>query len=322
MYKNVRLEKGLYHIAGKSFTETLEGMDPSEEYRGTSLEGLDAYERQLKRFDIHVCGPHCDRVEKFFSTTESAVLFPEFIRRAIYGGVEQSPLSDVMAVHTRVESGEYMGGVLTDETSYQTTTAQGVDLPTATYLEADTVLTLDKYGRSIHASYEALRRQRLDAFGAVLRAVGLRLSNAILVDATEKMLAQAASIISPATSGTLVYSDLTQLYAAFDEFDMTMILTGPENAALIMAMDQMKEMASTQPNRIMLPFGAQLCKCAGMDEASIIGLDARFAMEMVSGGDLLLETDKIIDSQLDVITASVRVGFRPMMTAAIHALVL
>ncbi len=63
-------------------------MDPSDNYRDTPLEGLDAYERQLKRFDIHVAGPNCDRVEKFFSTTESAVLFQEFIRRMIQSGVE------------------------------------------------------------------------------------------------------------------------------------------------------------------------------------------------------------------------------------------
>ena len=83
MYQDLKLEKGMYHITGKSFSEVLEGMDPSGAYAETPLAGLDAYERQLKRFDIHVSGSHCDRVEKFFSTTDSAVLFREFIRRAI-----------------------------------------------------------------------------------------------------------------------------------------------------------------------------------------------------------------------------------------------
>ena len=50
-FDNIKLEKGLY-TTGKSFTQALEEIDPSENYRGTSLEGLDAYERQLKRFDI------------------------------------------------------------------------------------------------------------------------------------------------------------------------------------------------------------------------------------------------------------------------------
>ena len=87
MYKDLKLEKGMYHITGKSFSEVLESMDPSGGYAETPLAGLDAYERQLKRFDIHVSGSHCDRVEKFFSTTDSAMLFPEFIRRAIRSGM-------------------------------------------------------------------------------------------------------------------------------------------------------------------------------------------------------------------------------------------
>ena len=56
MYQDLKLEKGMYHITGKSFSEVLEGMDPSGAYAETPLAGLDAYERQLKRFDIHVSG--------------------------------------------------------------------------------------------------------------------------------------------------------------------------------------------------------------------------------------------------------------------------
>jgi len=76
---SIKLEKGMYNIRGKSFTEVLESLDPSENYRETNLNGLDAYQRQLKRFNIKVSGPNCDKVEKFFTCTDSAVLFPEFI---------------------------------------------------------------------------------------------------------------------------------------------------------------------------------------------------------------------------------------------------
>lgn len=46
-FDNIRLEKGLY--ASGDFTGALEKIDPSENYSGTALEGLDAYQRQLKR---------------------------------------------------------------------------------------------------------------------------------------------------------------------------------------------------------------------------------------------------------------------------------
>ena len=85
-------------------------------------------------------------------------------------------------------------------------------------------------------------------------------------------------------------------------------------------MEQMQDMASAQPSTILLPFGAQLRKCAGMSSEYLIGLDKRFALEMITTDDLLLETDKLIDSQLDVITVSIRVAFRVMLNEAVHVL--
>ena len=83
-YDNIKLEKGLY-TTGKGFTKSLEDLDPSENYIGTELEGLDAYQRQLKRFDIKVSGAGSDSVSKFFQTTDSSALFPEYVSRAEIG---------------------------------------------------------------------------------------------------------------------------------------------------------------------------------------------------------------------------------------------
>ena len=70
-YENINLEKGMYNVSGKSFTEVLESLDSSENYRGTPLEGLDAYQRQLKRFAIKVSGPESGTVESFFHSGPS-----------------------------------------------------------------------------------------------------------------------------------------------------------------------------------------------------------------------------------------------------------
>ena len=40
-FDNLRLEKGMYNEAGRSFTQVLEREDPSEQYKGTALEGLE-----------------------------------------------------------------------------------------------------------------------------------------------------------------------------------------------------------------------------------------------------------------------------------------
>lgn len=73
-FDNIKLDKGLYS-SSKGFTASLEAADPSENYIGTELEGLDAYQRQLKRFNIKVSGTGSDSVSKFFQTSDSAVLF-------------------------------------------------------------------------------------------------------------------------------------------------------------------------------------------------------------------------------------------------------
>lgn len=55
-FDNLKLEKGMYNVAGKSFTEVLEDLDSTKSYENTPYASLDAYQRQLKRFDIKVAG--------------------------------------------------------------------------------------------------------------------------------------------------------------------------------------------------------------------------------------------------------------------------
>ena len=108
-YENVKLEKGMYGQNGRSFLKVLESLDPSENYKGTALEGLDAFQRQLKRFDIKVKGAGSDMVEKFFHTTESAVLFPEFVSRVVRQGLEEeSILPAITATVTNFDGMDYL----------------------------------------------------------------------------------------------------------------------------------------------------------------------------------------------------------------------
>ena len=225
MYDSVRLEKGMYHLANRSFTQALEAADPSAQYAGTELAGLDAFERQLKRFDIHVSGENCDPVEKFFTTTESAVLFPEFVRRAIKRGMEESILPELTAAASAV-SASSCKGFSVDETdgAYSATTAEGVSLK-KTVITESAAIALDKYGRLISASYETIRQQRIDVFAVMLRAVGHKLAGAIAGKALD-VIKNSVTPVSSATT-TLTYNDLATLYAQFSAYDLT---TGPKCA--------------------------------------------------------------------------------------------
>lgn len=317
MYQNVTLEKGLYHLTNKSFVQALEGLDPSAQYADTPLAGLDAYERQLKRFDIRISGPQCDRVEKFFTSTESAVLFPEFVRRAVQQGMDASMLSEITAVETHTDSSQYLGCTITETDSYGTATSQSDALTASTILEATSALVLDKYGRVVKASYEAVRRQRLDVFAVFLRSVGMQLAQALMQQAITTLTAEAGSSSTKAGSA-MAYSDLATLYGKFTTYNMNTLLVSPKVAATILAMAEMEDVVPVEQAQVRLPFGTVLCKVPQMSDNVIIGLDKNFALEMVTGSNLILETDRLIENQLDLITVSLQCGFRVLMKNAVH----
>ncbi len=317
MYQNVTLEKGLYHLTNKSFVQALEGLDPSAQYAETPLAGLDAYERQLKRFDIRISGPQCDRVEKFFTSTESAILFPEFVRRAVQQGMDAAMLSEITAVETHTDSSQYLGCAITETASYGTAVSQGNGLTASTILEDTTALTLNKYGRVVKSSYEAVRQQRLDVFAVFLRSVGMQLAQALMQQAIITLTATAGSTTAKAGSA-LAYSDLATLYGKFTTYNMNTLLVSPKVAATILAMAEMDDVVPVEQGQVRLPFGTVLCKVPQMSDNVIIGLDRNFALEMVTGSNLILETDRLIENQLDLISVSLQCGFRVLMKNAVH----
>ena len=214
-FDNVKLEKGMYHEAGRSFTQVLEKLDPSEQYRGTAMEGLDAYQRQLKRFDIRVKGAGSDLVDKFFSTSQSAVLFPEYIARAVKVGMEEANiLPDITATETLIEGMDYRSITSAPEDEKQLKqVAEGAAIPQTTVRTRDSLVKLHKRGRMLVASYEAIRFQKLDLFSVTLRQIGAQIGRMHLEDAINVIVngdgngnpAQASAV---ETAGTLAYKDL------------------------------------------------------------------------------------------------------------------
>lgn len=106
-YQNISISKDFYKTA-EGFSKCLERLDPSEQYRGTELAGYDAFQRQLKRFDIKVSGHDSDRLQKFFATSDSAALFPEYVSRAVKQGVDDNHiLEEICAAQTQIEGMDY-----------------------------------------------------------------------------------------------------------------------------------------------------------------------------------------------------------------------
>ena len=190
-YKNIVLEKGMYGMPGKSFTQVLEEMDNSENYRGTPLEGMDAYQRQLMRFGIRVSGPGSSTVESFFGSSASAALFPEYVARAVRQGMESATkAADIAATVTTIDGLDYRTistGTGHDSKSLKPV-AEGAELPQTAIRTSKGLVRLHKRGRMLVTSYEALRFQKLDLFTVTLRQIGAYICGAQMQDAVDALI--------------------------------------------------------------------------------------------------------------------------------------
>lgn len=321
MYNNIKLDKSLYSITGKTFTQALEQLDPSENYAGTELAGLDSFERQLKRFNIKVSGENCDRVEKFFTSGESAVLFPEYVRRTIKAGMnEASILPEIVAATSYTDSIDFRG--LTVTASGSDTVAQGGTLPSTTVQLASSAKALTKFARKLSCSYESIRKQRLEAFGVILRALGAQLSRSVNALAVSEL---ASGVTAAETSGTsITYADLAAFWASMQDHDMTVMLCSPALMADILALSEMKYCVSDfmSSGKVKTPYGVTIVKSSAVEDGKIIGIDASCAAEMVYGTDVVVDFDKLISTQNEEIACSVICGFSKLTGGAVKVLAL
>ena len=62
--------------------------------------------------------------------------------------------------------------------------------------------------------------------------------------------------------------------------------------------------------------GAKLLRTAALPAGTLMGLDSRYALELVRAGDVLVEYDKLIDRQLERAAITTISGFGKIITDA------
>ena len=337
-YDNLRLEKGMYRQEGMNFTQVLESMDPSENYRGTALEGTDAFQRQLKRFGIKVKGAGSSTVEKFFRTMDSAVLFPEYIARAVKQGMEENDiLPAITATTTVIDAMDYRSiySESDEDSCGAKAVAEGAVIPATKVKTKDHLINLTKRGRMLVASYEAVRFQKLDLFSVMLRQIGSYIQKMQLADAIEVLVNgdgndnaatvyQVGSEPISGTAGTLNYDQLVEFWGQFDPYTMNGMIM---NSATMTKMLKIPELQNPLTGLnfqgtgvLSTPLGAQLHRTGCVDDGTIIGIDSRYALELVRAGDVLVEYDKLIDRQLERAAITSISGFGKICDGAVKVL--
>ena len=324
-FENIKLEKGMYGRSGRSFSQALEELDPSEHYRGTPLEGLDAFQRQLKRFDIHVKGAGSDMVEKFFHTSDSAVLFPEFVSRVVRQGMEEeSILPAITATVTKFDGMDYrsIASVPSEEDKKLRRVEEGARIPETTVRTQENLVHLYKRGRMLVASYEAIRFQRLDLFSVTLRQIGAYIGRMHLEDAIE-VLRNGDGNQNAAQQYT--YDALLEFWSQFDPYTMNTMLVGSDVMLAMLKLDEFQNPLTglnfQGTGTLTTPLGAKLLRTSAMPAGILIGLDRNYALEQICGSEITVEYDKLIDRQLERAAITSISGFAKLFTEASKVLV-
>ena len=333
-FENVKLEKGMYGRSGHSFSQTLEELDPSEHYRGTPLEGMDAFQRQLKRFDIKVKGSGSDMVEKFFHTSESSVLFPEFVSRVVRQGMEEENiLADITATVTRFDGMDYrsIASVPNEEDKRLMRVEEGAEIPQTMIRTQENLVRLHKRGRMLVAPYEAIRFQRLDLFSVTLRQIGAYIGRMHLEDAIKVLrdgdgndnAATAFKVGTEpisGTAGTLDYGALLDFWSQFDPYTMNTVLVSNDVMLSMLKLPEFQNPLTglnfQGTGSLTSPLGAKLLRTSAMPAGTLIGLDKNYALEQICGSEVTVEYDKLIDRQLERAAITSISGFAKLFTDA------
>lgn len=335
-FEELDLDKGAYGAAreeGVSLTEYLETLDPSEEYKGSKLEGLDAFERQLMKENLHVGKGAACLVSDFFKSSSSSILFPEFVSRNVRLGMGrgkfEATIDEIAATTTQIDSGKYEGiefDITNSDVDYKRT-AEGAIFSKVIGKTKEKAISLVKVGLQIESSYEALRRSKANVLAVTLQAIGTKLGRKMVSEALDVIMngdgnTNPASDVGIALSGTLTYADMLKLELAFEEgFESRMLIGAKATMAKVMALAEFKDaliasdwLTKGTPQTM---FGNKQRINSGVGTDIIMAIDPAAALEVVEEkGGTLVETDKLIDRQFENTVISKVVGFNKLFPGA------
>ncbi len=323
-YENITLEKGMYNVRG-GITAALESIDPSENYKGTDLEGLDAFQRQLKRFDIKVAGPCSDTVEKFYSSSSAAALFPEYLCRSVKTGMqEKNLLSKIVAATTHINGMDYRSIVSNpaDSALELKEVAEGAAIPETNVSVSSSLVELKKHGRMLTASYEALKFQRLDLFTVTLKQIGAHIAKQQFNDAITALTTGAAAS-DPADKDKFGLPDVMKLWQALLPYELNTLIVSPDNIPKMMSNTYFSNsdfgMKIGSPDGFKTGLGFDIIIAKDQQKLAV-GFDKNYALEMVVAQDIAVDSDRLIDKQLERTAITTISGFSKIIGDAVKTL--
>lgn len=262
-----------------------------------------------------------DTVDKaFFASDNDSALFPVFLATQIIAGqLAGSLVPRLAATEERIDAAVAEKITMNEsETDRQLKfTGEGAELPKTKLSRAEGQVQLFKYGRVLEWTYESARRMKLDIISLFLQRMGIQMG----IDETDDLIevliggdgtsGSAVVDTDAEVSGTLDYDELIRIFQAFPKgYRMTDAVINDTNIRTILNMAEFKDpliQLKFQENGIDDSFpllGAMAHRWTSTNSTAfstdrILAVDRRFAVKVLTEGDLLDESDKIIDKQIN-----------------------
>lgn len=255
-------------------------------------------------------------VDRFFQSDPNAKwLFPDIVREAVVAGLQRKPVYPSLIMHDeRVEGTAYdVPYVLEDEENEELRgVAEGAEIPESEITYGNRIVRLDKKGRGVLASYEAVRRMSVDMLRAHLQRIGERLGRSldarlasVLVNGDSSGAGTAPVVMNTAVADTWSYADLVAAFMKLSQehyFTPTHMLADNATAQAILKLAEIADsnlFDFAKTGNLPTPLGVQLVPMADQPANTLTLLDAGFAVQKLTEQDLLVESDKLISQQWD-----------------------
>lgn len=351
---------------GKSLSAWLEEQDPSEGYND-GLDAFRRLLKvaDIRTKAIPELGIHTDLFDKFFQNDQTRMLVPEFLsrkwREVTTGGktggrsvitagdnvpgtsmapwVDAAdvrmtpiraaiPLARLVALTTPVNGDAYRAFYLTNATTTRMVrVAETAELPRVKLTGGDHTIRLYKYGRIIEASYEALRRQRIDQVSLTVAQLAAQAEADKVATAIDVLVNGDGNANTAATSynltaldsGTTAGNPTWKAWVAFEmkftgAYIVNAVITQEDNALKLRLLTTGTANQSV-PSSKFTPInqdGGQVGLGWTPDAPAntIVGIDTRFALERaVEIGADIQEIERWATQQVQLLVLSETEGY-------------
>lgn len=309
-----RAGENLYYELGKS------GVSYAEYFKAIGTD-VETFVRDTFKVDLHDC-----TIEKYFSSDPNAKwLFPDIVRDGVLSGLRHRPIHPRLVASNETSDGNsyqvpYVDEAANEDEEMVRDVAEGTEIPTSEIKYGDRIIIIGKKGRGIVASYEAMKRMKIDMLRVHLERIGQRIGIQLDDRAADILrlgnAAESAPTAIPViTPGTLDYEDLVTGYLelwAVRKFTPTHILASAVTGRKILVMPEFKDgllFDFSKTGKIPNPLGLSLEFISSQPDDTVTIMDNRFAMVKVTENDVSVESDKLISKQWDRSYITVNIDF-------------